>query len=367
MSNTPILMPSSPTKTPCSPLMAQTTAPIDKVVEVEKKQPFEWVAFLQKFGVFLFLILLIIFFGSQNPRFLSIRNLFNILTDVSIYGVMAVGMTLVILTGGVDLSVGAILALCAMCGAAAINGTGDTRSATPDPHKFGGLSWLIALLMCVGLGSVVGLIQGKVSTKFRIAPFIVTLGGMTVWRGATLLIGEGSPISGFDTNYCWWGSGSFLGVPVPVLLFLVVTVVGYVVLRYTPYGRHVYAVGGNAEAARLTGLRVDRIVTSVYGIMGFLAGLAGFVQSARLSSAEATAGLGFELTVIASVVIGGTSLMGGVGGIAGTVVGTLLIGVLLNGLVIMNVNPYFQQIIIGVIIVLAVGFDTYAKSRRGRK
>jgi inositol transport system permease protein len=347
--------------------MAQITTPTDKVVEAGKQQPFEWIAFLQKFGVFLFLILLIIFFTSQNPRFLSIRNLFNILTDVSIYGIMAVGMTLVILTAGVDLSVGAILALCAMCGAAVIKGTGDTRSDTPDPHKFWGLSWLIALLICVGLGTVVGFIQGKVSTKFRIPPFIVTLGGMTVWRGATLLIGAGSPISGFDANYGWWGSGSFLGVPVPVLVFLVVAVVGYVALRYTPYGRYVYAVGGNPEAARLTGLRVDRILTSVFAIMGFLAGLAGFIQSARLSSAEATAGLGFELTVIASVVIGGTSLMGGIGGIAGTVVGTLLIGVLLNGLVIMNVNPYYQQIIIGVIIVLAVGFDTYAKSRRGRQ
>jgi inositol transport system permease protein len=347
--------------------MVQITTPTDKVVEAGKQQPFEWIAFLQKFGVFLFLILLIMFFTSQNPRFLSIRNLFNILTDVSIYGIMAVGMTLVILTAGVDLSVGAILALCAMCGAAVIKGTGDTRSETPDPHKFGGLSWLIALLICLGLGTVVGFIQGKVSTKFRIPPFIVTLGGMTVWRGATLLIGAGSPISGFDANYSWWGSGSFLGVPVPVLVFLVVAVVGYVALRYTPYGRYVYAVGGNPEAARLTGLRVDRILTSVFAIMGFLAGLAGFIQSARLSSAEATAGLGFELTVIASVVIGGTSLMGGIGGIAGTVVGTLLIGVLLNGLVIMNVNPYYQQIIIGVIIVLAVGFDTYAKSRRGRQ
>ena len=141
--------------------MAQITTPTDKVVEAEKKQPFEWIAFLQKFGVFLFLILLIIFFASQNPRFLSIRNLFNILTDVSIYGVMAVGMTLVILTAGVDLSVGAILALCAMCGAAAIKGTGDTRSETPDPHKFGGFSWLIALLICVAVGHGGGLHSGQ--------------------------------------------------------------------------------------------------------------------------------------------------------------------------------------------------------------
>jgi inositol transport system permease protein len=349
--------------------MAQPTpaATTGKAVDSEKKQPFEWIGFLQKFGVFIFLILLIIFFAVQNPRFLSIRNLFNILTDVSIYGIMAVGMTLVILTAGVDLSVGAILALAAMCGAAAVKGTGDSRSETPDPHKFGGFSWLIALMICIGLGTLVGYIQGAVSTKFRIPPFIVTLGGMTVWRGATLLIGSGSPISGFDAGYTWWGNGSFLGVPVPVLVFLIVAVSGYIALRYTPYGRHVYAAGGNPEAARLTGLRVDRVLTSVYAIMGCLAGLAGFIQSARLSSAEATAGLGFELTVIASVVIGGTSLMGGIGGIAGTVVGTILIGVLLNGLVIMNVNPYYQQIIIGIIIVLAVGFDTYAKSRRGRR
>jgi inositol transport system permease protein len=329
-----------------------------------KSRPFEWISFLQKFGVFLFLIFLMIFFTFQNPRFLSIRNIFNILTDVSIYGIMAVGMTLVILTAGVDLSVGAIMAVCAMCGAAAIKGTGPTRSEIPDPTDFGGLSWLIALSICLVLGTLVGFIQGKVSTRFRIPPFIVTLGGMTVWRGATLMIGAGSPISGFDPGYIWWGSGSFLGVPVPVLVFLIVAIIGYIGLRYTPYGRHVYAVGGNLEAARLTGLRVDRVLTRVYAIMGFLAGLAGFIQSARLSSAEATAGMGVELTVIASVVIGGTSLMGGIGGVAGSVVGTLLIGVLLNGLVIMNVNPYFQQVIIGVIIVMAVGFDTYAKSRR---
>jgi inositol transport system permease protein len=337
----------------------------DKTIQEEAKKPFDWIAFLEKFGVLLFLILLIIFFASQNPRFLSLRNVFNILTDVSIYGIMAVGMTLVILTAGIDLSVGAIMALAAICGAAVVKGTGEMRSATPDPGAFGGYSWLIALVICVTLGAAVGYIQGKTSTRFRIPPFIVTLGGMTVWRGVTLVIGAGSPISNFDEAYTWWGTGSFLGVPVPVIIFFIVAVIGYIGLGYTRYGRHVYAVGGNPEAARLTGLNLNGILTSVYVIMGFLAGLAGFIQSARLASAEATAGLGFELSVIASVVIGGTSLMGGLGGIAGTIVGTLLIGVLLNGLVTMNVNPYYQQIIIGLIIVLAVGFDTYAKSRRG--
>jgi inositol transport system permease protein len=340
------------------------TTTAGKAAEPEKKQRFEWIDFLQKFGVFIFLILLILFFAAQNPRFLSVRNLFNILTDVSIYGIMAVGMTLVILTAGVDLSVGAILALAAMCGAAVIKGTGESRSETPDPHKFGGFSWLIALVICVGLGTLVGYLQGKVSTKFRIPPFIVTLGGMTVWRGATLLIGAGSPISGFDAGYTWWGNGAILGLPVPVLVFLAVAVTGYVALRYTPYGRHVYAAGGNPEAARLTGLRVDRVLTSVYAIMGFLAGLAGFIQSARLSSAEATAGLGYELTVIASVVIGGTSLMGGEGSLGGTLIGALIMGVLRNGLNLLGVSSFLQQIVIGAVIVGAVLIDTVLKRHR---
>jgi inositol transport system permease protein len=188
---------------------------------------------------------------------------------------------------------------------------------------------------------------------------------MTVWRGMTLIINDGGPISGFDAGYRWWGRGDILGIPVPVLVFMIVALAGYIVLRYTRYGRQVYAVGGNPEAARLSGLNVNYVLASVYVITGFLAGLAGFLLSARLGSAEAVAGINYELRVIASVVIGGTSLFGGIGGVGGTVIGALLIGVLINGLVMMNVSPYYQQVIIGVIIVLAVAFDTYAKSPRG--
>jgi inositol transport system permease protein len=344
--------------------MAESVLP-EAILEREKKSS-RWIAILEKFGVFLFLVLLILFFTSQNPRFLSVRNIFNILADVSIYGIMAVGMTFVILTGGIDLSVGSLLALCAMCGALVVKGTSEaSRYAVADPGAFGGFSWLIALLTCIGIGTGAGYLQGKASTKLRVPPFIVTLGGMTVWRGATLVLGGGSPISGFDPAYRFWGTGQVFGVPVAVMVFVVVVLVAFILLRCTRYGRQVYAVGGNPEAARLSGLRVSRVLTSVYSIMGFLAGLAGFVLSARLSSAEAVAGEGYELRVIASVVIGGTSLFGGLGGIGGTVVGTVLIGVLLNGLVIMNVSPYYQQVIIGVIIVLAVAFDTFVKSRRG--
>jgi inositol transport system permease protein len=187
---------------------------------------------------------------------------------------------------------------------------------------------------------------------------------LTVWRGATLILNDGSPISGFDANYRWWGTGSIIGVPVPVVFFGFAAIVGYVAQRYTRYGRYVYAVGGNPEAARLNGLDVAAIITSVYLIVGALSGLAGFLLSARLGAAEAVGGVGYELRVIASVVIGGASLAGGRGGIGGTIIGALLIGVLTNGLVIMHVSSYWQQVVIGLIIVAAVAFDGYAKSRR---
>ena len=193
---------------------------------------------------------------------------------------------------------------------------------------------------------------------------MVTLGGMSVFRGAALLLSGGGPISGFDENFRFWGQGRVAGVPTPVLIFLGFAILAHVVLRYTRFGRQVYAVGGNPEAARLSGLKVGRVLMSVYVIMGFFAGLGGFVLAARLNSAEAVAGMGYELTVIASVVIGGTSLFGGIGTVFGTVIGAVLIGVLLNGLLLLNVSSYIQQIIIGLIVVLAVAFDTFAKSRR---
>ncbi len=323
------------------------------------------IRFLEKYGKLLFLILLVLIFTSQRASFFTVRNGLNILTDASIYGVMSVGMTLVILTAGIDLSVGALLAFCAMCGAYVVKNGGAERFTVSHQASFMGFSWLIALIISLVVGVIAGLFQGTAITKFRVPSFIVTLGGMTIWRGATLVVASGQPISGFDQSYRWWGNGQISGIPVPVIIFFVVAIAGYVLLRYTRFGRQIYAVGGNAEAARLAGLKVDKILVIVYMIMGGLAGLAGFMLSARLSSAEAVAGEGYELTVIAAVVIGGTSLFGGLGGVLGTIVGTLLIGVLLNGLVIMDVNSYYQQIIIGAIIILAVGLDTYAKSLLG--
>jgi inositol transport system permease protein len=314
---------------------------------------FDAVGWLRRYGTSLFLLALIGFFALENSRFLSLRNVTNVLTEVSIYGIIAVGMTFVILTAGVDLAVGSLLAFAGMAGAIVMLALGA--------HSFWG--WVVALGTATTVGTAVGYLQGKAVTFFSVPPFIVTLGGMTVWRGATLILNDGSPVSGFDASYRWWGNGSIAGIPVPIVLFGLIAAAGFVTERYTRYGRYIYAVGGNPEAARLNGLDVQAIITSVYVIVGALSGLAGFLLSARLGAAEAVGGVGYELRVIASVVIGGTSLAGGRGGVGGTVIGALLIGVLTNGLVIMHVSSYWQQVVIGLIIVAAVAFDTYAKSR----
>jgi inositol transport system permease protein len=320
---------------------------------------------LARFAPLIFLVVLMAGFAIAEPRFLHPLNLFNVMRQVSIYGLLAIGMTFVILTAGIDLSVGSLLAFAGLVAAAVSKGGLSNRFTVGEGQDAVSYGWYLAALAAIAVGVVGGFIQGMAITRLRVPPFVVTLGGMSVFRGAALLFAEGGPISGFDPGFVWWGQGRLFGqVPIPVIIFLAFAVLAHIVLRYTRYGRQVYAVGGNPEAARLSGLNVQRVTTSVYVIMGFFAGLGSFVLAARLNSAEAVAGTGYELTVIASVVIGGTSLFGGSGTIFGTVIGTILIGVLLNGLVLMNVSSYIQQIIIGVIIVLAVAFDTFAKSRR---
>lgn len=318
-----------------------------------EKRSVDWVLFLERYGGLLFLIILIVFFYSQNQFFLSVRNIKNILSEVSVYGIIAMGMTFVILTSGVDLSVGSLLAFASISGAALVTNFDIEGSAI----------WMLALGASLILGSAAGYIQGRSVVSLSVPPFIVTLGGMTIWRGVALIVNDGSPISISDPVFRWFGRGEILFLPVPVWFFIAVAVLAFVIQRYTRFGRQIFAVGGNMEAAHLCGINVNRVLVSVYVIMGFLAGLAGFLLSARLSTAEAVAGLGYELRVIASVVIGGTSLFGGLGGVGGTIIGVLLIGVLLNGLVFMNVSAYYQQVVIGVIIVLAVAFDMYAKRR----
>ncbi|MBL8134186.1 MAG: ABC transporter permease [Anaerolineae bacterium] len=322
---------------------------------------------LGQFAPFLFLIALVLIFTSLNPRFLLPLNLWNILRQVSITGLIAIGMTFVILTAGIDLSVGSLLALAGLvCADIYKGGEFFTRLFGADVSGLAG-NVAIAAALAMIIGVLGGLIQGIAVTRLGVPAFVVTLGGLSVFRGAALQYSNGGPISTFDATYNFWGQGKVLGdVPVPVIIFLAFAVVAHIILRYTRYGRHVYAVGGNIEAARLSGLNTRRLILSVYVIVGFFAGLGGFVLSSRLNSSEAVAGNGYELTVIASVVIGGTSLFGGRGSVLGTVVGSVLIGVLNNGLVLMNVSSYVQQIVIGCIIVLAVWFDQFIKARQKR-
>lgn len=337
---------------------------MNRTIASSRARGFDSLQFLSRFAPLIFLLVLMLVFALLEPRFLHPLNLFNVMRQVSITGLIALGMTFVILTAGIDLSVGSLLALAGLVAAAvAKGGTADRFTVGAAQEALGG-GWFLAMLAAIAVGLLGGLLQGAAITRLKVPPFVVTLGGLSAFRGAALLFAGGGPISGFDEAYRWWGQGKIGEVPVPVIIFLLFAVISHIVLRYTRFGRHVYAVGGNPEAARLSGLNARRITLMVYVIVGFFSGLAGFVLSARLNSAEAVAGIGYELTVIASVVIGGTSLFGGIGSVFGTVIGSLLIGVLINGLVLMNVSSYVQQIIIGVIIVLAVAFDQFAKSRR---
>jgi ribose/xylose/arabinose/galactoside ABC-type transport system permease subunit len=333
-----------------------------KTAEIGEPKTFDLFDFLARFAPTIFLIALMAIFAVAEPRFLSSINLFNVMRQVSITGLLALSMTFVILTAGIDLSVGSLLAFSGLVAAAVAKGGLASRFTVGAGGV--GYGWGLAALAAIVVGLLCGYVQGVAVTRLKVPPFVVTLGGMSAFRGAALLFSGGGPISGFEPSFTWWGQGKIGPVPVPVIIFLAFAVLAHITLRYTRYGRQVYAVGGNPEAARLSGLNVNRIIASVYVISGFFCGLASFVLAARLNSAEAVAGTGYELTVIASVVIGGTSLFGGSGTILGTVVGTILIGVLLNGLILMDVSSYIQQIIIGIIIVLAVAFDTFAKSRR---
>ena len=322
-----------------------------------------WVTFIGQFGALLVLILICMVFAYLQPAFVSERNIFNVLRQVSIYGLLAVGMTFVILTGGIDLSIGSVLAFAGLVGASVEKG-GRGLLSVGAAGEAAGYGVPAALAAAIGVGLIAGLLQGLTVTKLKVPPFIVTLGGMSVFRGAALLWSSGQPISAFRDEYKYIGQGFIGPVPIPVIIFLSCAVIGFIVLAYSRYGRHIYAIGGNLEAARLSGLNTGQLLLSVYVISGFFAGLSGFLLSSRLNSAEQVAGVGYELTVIAGVVIGGTSLFGGEGGIFGTVVGILLIGVLSNGLTLLNVNPYYQQIVVGLIIVFAVFFDQIIKRRR---
>ncbi len=292
----------------------------------------------------------VVLFALLSPHFLTTDNLLNVSLQTSITAIIAVGMTFVILTAGIDLSVGSLVALVGVISTLVLKAAG-----------LDGFGLLIAILAGLLCGALSGLIAGVCITRFRITPFIATLALMTVGRGLAFIITEGRPVWDLPESFGTLGGGRWAGVPLPTIIMILVFVLAHLALVHTRFGRHVYAVGGNVEAARLAGIRTNRIIIQVYMLCGILTAVSGILLASRLSSGQPNAGLMYELDVIAAVVVGGSSLFGGRGTVAGTFVGSMLIGVLRNGLNLLDVGSYVQQVIVGIVILLAVMFD---QSRR---
>ncbi|MBQ3421268.1 MAG: ribose ABC transporter permease [Romboutsia sp.] len=301
---------------------------------------------LEEYKSLIGLIVLIGIVGILSPSFFTVANLLNVLRQTSINGVIAAGMTFVILTGGIDLSVGSILGFSGAVAASCLAS---------------GQSMLVTIVLTLVIGSGVGLINGIIISKGKLQPFIVTLATMTILRGATLVFTDGKPISlGTGTSaiaFSKIGGGTIFGIPTPVVIMIFAFAICYYILTQTKMGRYTYALGGNEEATRLSGLNADRIKMFVYTISGLLASVAAIIITSRLFSAQPNAGDGYELDAIAAVVLGGTKLAGGKGKITGTIIGALIIGVLSNALNLLNVSSYFQMIAKGVVILIAVLLD----------
>jgi len=303
-----------------------------------------------KFQSVIALLLMCIILTLLTDRFLTAENSWNIMRQISVNLVVSVGMTLVILTAGIDLSVGSVLALCGAITAGMLKFGAEFT----DANIYVGFTLFGAIAGGVLAGSFLGWFNGMAITRFRVPPFVATLAMLTIARGLTMLWTGGFPITGFESNMAFIGTGWLLGIPMPVWIAAAVVVAAVILTKKTRLGRHIYAVGGNEKAAALSGLNVRRIKIIVYTIAGALAAVGGIMVTSRLDSAQPNAGMGLELDSIAAVVIGGTSLSGGKGTILGTVQGALIIGVLNNGLVLLNVSPFWQQVVKGFVILLAV-------------
>jgi ribose/xylose/arabinose/galactoside ABC-type transport system permease subunit len=307
-------------------------------------------AFFSRYGIYFAFLILVGVLATASPSFRTGSNMENILEQISVNGIIAIGMTMVIITGGIDLSVGSVLAL---------SGVVAASCASSTHHQAYPL--IVALIIGVVVGLACGTANGLLIAKRRLAPFIVTLGMMTVARGLALVYTQGRPVIDLSDSYDKIGSGSIGPVPYPALIFFAAVLLGAFILHFTRFGRYVYAVGGNELAAKVSGVNTDRVLIGVYALGGAAAGVAGIVDSSRVMSGGPASGGGYELDAIAAVVIGGTSLSGGVGSIAGTIVGVLIIGVMNNGLDLLNVSSYWQLVVKGLIIVLAVLLDRKAK------
>jgi ribose transport system permease protein len=308
---------------------------------------------LGRFQSLIALVILCIVLSIFTDNFFTPENGLNVLRQIAVNICIATGMTLIVLTAGIDLSVGSVLALCGAITAGLLkNGI-----ELPANDLFIGFTLLGALLAGLIVGSALGWFNGFVITKFNVPPFVATLAMLTIARGFTMLYTQGHPISNLGSSFAFIGTGWLLGIPVPVYIAAVVVLLAVFVTQKTRIGRYIYAIGGNEQAAKLSGINIKRVKIKVYAIAGALAALGGIIVTSRLDSAQPNAGTSYELDAIAAVVIGGTSLSGGKGSIWGTVMGAVIIGVLNNGLVLLNVSPFWQQVVKGTVILLAVIID----------
>ena len=307
---------------------------------------------IQKYIIVVAIFAEVTVFSLLAPQFLSIDNLVNVALSIAITGILAVGMTFVILTGGIDLSVGSVLAVAGIVAAICAKTLGDAGI-------------FVGIIAAVLVGVLCGLFNGVTVSRFRVPPFVVTLAVLTIARGLAFIIAdkfsESTSVSELPAGFAFLGREKLFGLPVPVITMLIVFAIGWFLLRHTRFGRYVYAIGGNSEASFLAGINVKSVTTWVYVLNGFLVGLAGVTLASRLGAGLANAGMQYELDVIAAVVVGGTSLMGGKGSVVSTLFGAIFIGVLNNGLNLAGIDPYLQKVALGVVILLAVLADQINK------
>lgn len=301
-------------------------------------------------AIWLVFAILFVGFTIANPRFIVIDNLFNMIRQVSMYGIASIGMTFVILIAGIDLSTGSIITLVnTICAFLMVNAKMDI---------------FVAVLAALAVATLIGVLNGFMVSTVGMPAIIATFASQTVFEGAAYLISGGTPIFGFDERFKIIGQGYIGPVPVPVVLMIICFAVGSFILNKTFFGRYFYAVGGNEDAARLSGIRVGRIKYLIYALSGFFAGLAGIVLLSRTNSGQPTAGKGYEFDVITCVVLGGVSVSGGYGKLSNVLAGVFIIGALSNGMVLMNISSYTQMIVKGVILAIAVGFDCLQKKKQ---
>ena len=330
--------------------------------EKEPQMSHQISSLFSKYGIFLIFIVMIVVASLLSPAFVSSTNLINIVRQMSVVGLIALGVTGIIVSAGIDLSSGSVVGLTAVVAASLAQSPDNTNAFYPGLH----LPLLVPVVAACLVGALVGLINGTLIAKTRIPPFIATLGTFTAIRGAANLYTSGRPISDLTDEYDFIGQGDIFGVPVPIIILVVMAVVTHILYAHTKFGKYIYAIGGNEQAARVSGIDAARYKMLIYVYASFLAGLAGVVVSSRIGSGQPGLGVGYELDAIAAAVIGGTSLSaGGIGTVAGTIVGALIIGVLNNTLDLMNVSAFWQQIVKGCIIVGAVILDQL--KNRGRK